>query len=260
MPNIGQMVRERRKALGMSVRELRDALRLRGVDVSEKTIYSWEGGHRQPDADTFIILCEVLGVRSFSGMKKAPSSNMSKEALQVAQIYDTLDQYGRDAVMEVAKIEQARCEDEERFLRDANPQWEDEEEIVIDEFTFRPAAGPLLGVAGQERVPYVLQPGDPRGAVYTTIIDGDSMAPDFPDGSRIFVNLDQLADGDIGVFCVDGAMVVKQYHYDAVLGYTYLFSLNRKRNDMDIVVTPGSGISLVCQGRVMTRRHYPLPM
>ncbi len=183
----------------------------------------------------------------------------SEAALHLAQVYDTLDQYGKDVVREVAEIEKARCKDEERFLREAD--FEEEEEIVIDEFTFRPAAGPLTGVAGQERVPYVLKPEDPRGAVYTTIVEGDSMEPYFPDGSRIFVNMDQVRDGDVGVFCVDGAMVIKQYHHDPrdPLGMTYLFSLNRKRANMDIVFSSNSGQTVVCQGRVMTKQHFPIP-
>lgn len=181
----------------------------------------------------------------------------SDAALEVAKIYDTLDPYGQDAVREVAKIEQARCEDEDRLLHMTTPEME-EEGIVIDDFTFAPAAGPLLGVAGQERVPYVLQPGDPRGAVYTTRVSGDSMEPYFPDGTRVFVNMDQVRNGDVGIFCVDGATVIKQFYRDP-LGMIYLFSLNRKRADADLVFGPYDRRTLVCQGRVMDPRRFPLP-
>ena len=82
--------------------------------------------------------------------------------------------------------------------------------------------------------------------------------PWFPDGSVAFVNHDQMADGDVGVFCVDGAAVIKQWHRDA-LGITYLFSLNRDRADADVVVTPGSGRAVVWQGRVLTPHRFPVP-
>jgi hypothetical protein len=59
---------------------------------------------------------------------------------------------------------------------------------------------------------------------------------------------------------VDGATVIKQYHYEPFMGITYLFSLNRKRDDADVVITPNSGRSLFCQGRVMTKRRFPIPM
>jgi phage repressor protein C with HTH and peptisase S24 domain len=187
----------------------------------------------------------------------SPQKRLSDDAIKLARLYDTLDNYGQDAVREVAQVEKARCEDEERFLQETELEPEPK---VIPDYTFAAAAGPLLGVAGQESVPYTLQPDDPQGAVYAVHVSGDSMAPWFPDGSRVFVNMDQVRDGDIGVFCVNGATVIKQYHFDAVMGITYLFSLNRKRNDADVVITPYSGISLFCQGRVITKRHFPVPM
>ena len=260
--NISTGLKARRKALGLSVRDVQTALKAGGVDVSEKTIYSWESGYRQPDADTFLLLCDIYKVDTFRVFdlpkkEKASGNNLSLEAMQLAKLFDTLDNYGQDAVREVAQVEKARCEDEERFLREAAEEPEDE---VLPDFTFASAAGPLLGVAGQESVPYVLQPGDPRGAVYTTRVSGDSMEPYFPDGSRVFVNMDQVRDGDIGIFCVDGVTVIKQYHHDDFMGITYLFSLNRKRADADVVITPNSGRSLFCQGRVITKRRFPTPM
>jgi hypothetical protein len=68
-----------------------------------------------------------------------------------------------------------------------------------------------------------------------------------------------MRDGDIGVFCLDGATVIKQWHFDRVLGITYLFSLNRKRSDADVCLTAGSNRSIVWQGRVITKRRYPVP-
>ena len=40
---------------------------------------------------------------------------------------------------------------------------------------------------------------------------------------------------------------------------TYLFSLNRKRADADVPIYPSSGQTVICQGRVITKRRYPLP-
>lgn len=76
----------------------------------------------------------------------------------------------------------------------------------------------------------------PRGADFAVRIQGDSMEPYIHDESVVYVNRDPLADGDVGIFCVDGAMLCKQYHRDA-LGMTYLFSLNRARADADVVLT-----------------------
>ena len=52
------------------------------------------------------------------------------------------------------------------------------------------------------------------------------MEPYIQDGSVAYVNRDPLASGDVGIFCVDGEMLCKQYVRDQ-LGMVYLFSLNR---------------------------------
>ena len=179
----------------------------------------------------------------------------SPEALELASLYDGLDGYGRDAVRQLALMEAARCADEERFLSESVPE---RDKRVISLFEDAAAAGALLGETGQSAVPYELGPDDPWGASYAIRVRGDSMEPFFPDGSVAFVNHDAMSDGDVGVFCVDGATVIKQWHRDE-LGVTYLFSLNRNRADADVVVTPGSGRTVVWQGRVLTRRRFPLP-
>lgn len=255
-------IKEARENAGLSQKELAERL-----GVAPSTYHGYESGNHDPKSDMLIRIAGICGVsvdfllgvetEPKPKKEKAPNNNLSLEALQMAKLFDTLDNYGQDAVREVAQVEKARCEDEERFLRETELE---QEPRVIPDYTFGAAAGPLLGVAGQESVPYTLQPEDPPGAVYAVHVNGDSMEPYFPDGARVFVNMDQVRDGDIGIFCVDGATVIKQYHYDPFLGITYLFSLNRKRSDMDVVLTRNDPRSLVCQGRVITKRHFPLPV
>lgn len=73
-PNIADLLKSSRKALGLSVKEVIDKLATEGIQVSGKTLYGWESGHRQPDADTFIALCVLYGIPSFSQLveKKEP--------------------------------------------------------------------------------------------------------------------------------------------------------------------------------------------
>ena len=88
-------------------------------------------------------------------------------------------------------------------------------------------------------------------------IQGDSMAPYIADGELVYVNRDPLREGDVGIFCVDGDILCKQYYKDP-LGTVYLFSLNRARADADVVMTAGSGRTLACFGRVIFHAP-PLP-
>ena len=83
--------------------------------------------------------------------------------------------------------------------------------------------------------PYELKPEDPKSASYAIRIQGDSMEPAFHDGGIAFVNHDALDNGDIGVFCVDGGTVIKQYYHDP-LGMT---SGNR------YVSNPASGLASI---------------
>ena len=198
-------------------------------------------------------LSENGGIEIFD-RKKAPS--VSDEAMKLAQDYDNLDNWGRQAVRELADTELARMEDESRFMAESTPE---EEPRVINLYLEPSAAGIATPTFGVDFEPYTLQPDDPKGASFAVRIQGDSMEPYFPDGSMVFVNHDPMADGDIGIFCVDGGTVCKQYHRDP-MGMVYLFSLNRKRDDADICIPTSSNRTLICQGRVITKRRFPIPM
>lgn len=67
------------------------------------------------------------------------------------------------------------------------------------------------------------------------------------------MNRDPIAEGDVGIFFLDGDMLCKQYHRDEE-GNVYLLSLNREREDADRFIPADSGMSLTCFGRVMMQR------
>lgn len=85
------------------------------------------------------------------------------------------------------------------------------------------------------------------------------MEPYIQDASVVYVNRDPLSNGDVGIFCVDGEMLCKQFVRDG-LGMTYLFSLNRKRADADVILPRDSGRTMVCFGRVLLSVRPPIPM
>ena len=94
--------------------------------------------------------------------------------------------------------------------------------------------------------------------VFITWLGFNSMAVKIAAQIVVYVNHDPLRPGDVGIFCVDGDMLCKQYYRDP-MGTVYLFSLNRRRSDADQVFTAGSGRSLTCFGRVMLHTP-PLPL
>ena len=181
---------------------------------------------------------------------------VSNAAMQLAEEYDRLDSHGKAAVRGLMDEELNRMETLERLANMDALDLEPEPKI-INLFDNPAAAGLALDMTGQSCEPYALKPDDPRGASYAIRVQGNSMEPAFYDGDIAFVNHDAMRDGDIGIFCVDGATVIKQWHQDPYV--TYLFSLNRKRADADVVVSRNSGRSIIWQGRVITKRRYPVP-
>lgn len=233
----------------------------KSVGLAKTTYNNYEVGEREPKSDFWIAVAEKYGVSIDWLMgyeppvdsKKAPS--LSDEAMKVARDYSDLDNYGQQAVRDLIGTEKKRCEDDQRFL---NSTQLPPDPLFVNLYSEPSAAGIAVPTMGKDYVPYELKPGDPKGAAYAVRVQGNSMEPAFYDGDIAFVNHDALSNGDIGIFCVDGGTVIKQYYHDP-LGMTYLFSLNRKRADADVLITPTSNQTVVCQGRVITSKRYPLP-
>lgn len=252
---LGEMIARYRKDADMTIEELSES-----SGVPKGTLNKIIAGTtKAPTLDTMKAIAKALGKRlaDFDDCIQAKNSApaLSAGALKLAKEFDTLDIHGKQTVRAVMDEELIRMEELENL---AGPELSSEPKI-INLFDNPSAAGLALDVTGQGCQPYALQDSDPQSASYAVRVQGDSMEPYFPDGSIAFVNHDQMRDGDIGIFCVDGGTVIKQWHYDPVLGITYLFSLNRKRAEADVVITRNSGRSCVWQGRVITRRRFELP-
>lgn len=201
-----------------------------------------------------IIRLMEAGLEDLERELLGEASRYSKAAMALAKDYDTLDSFGKKQVRDVADNELARCADESRFLVETAPE---EEPKIIPLYLFPAAAGYASPVFNEDYEDYELKPEDPQGAMFAVRLQGDSMEPDFPDGSIVFCNKDPMADGDIGIFSVDSGSVCKQYHKEG--GVVYLFSLNRARQDADVVLFPSGNRPLSCQGRVITRKRYKVP-
>ena len=252
---LGEMIARYRKDAGMTIDELSES-----SGVPKGTLNKIIAGTtKAPTLDTMKAIAKALGKRLADfddGIQVVKTNNgLSAGALKLAKDYETLDSHGM-AVVRVVMDEELNRMEELSNLAEMEPE---NEPKIINIFVNPSAAGPALGETWQDCEPYELRKEDPQGAEYAVRVQGQSMEPYFPDGSIAFINHDQMRDGDIGIFCVDGATVIKQWHYDPVLGMTYLFSLNRKRADADVVITRNSGRSCVWQGRVITRQRFRLP-
>lgn len=252
---VGTRIAELRAKKGISQTELGELL-----GTTKQTIYKYETGVvTNIPLDKLERIADVLEVSPAYIMgwdDKPPAPSLSDEAMKLAKDYTHLDYHGKRMVQIVVDEEKDRMKEEIKRAREA-AQDRDDGPKVINLFVEPSAAGIAVPTMGVDYEIYELKPEDPPGAAYAVRLQGNSMEPDFPDGSIVFVNHDALRDGDVGIFSVDGGTVCKQYHQEG--GVVYLFSLNRRRPDADLVLFPGGNRSFVCQGRVMTRRRYPVP-
>lgn len=96
--NIAELLKRYRKEAGYSVKEAVQKLSEQGLIISDKTMYSWESGHRQPDADTFLALCRLYDVKSFSDIEKAPDPDITESEAEIEKraeiLADALERCG----------------------------------------------------------------------------------------------------------------------------------------------------------------------
>ena len=244
----GDRVRARREELGVTRLQLAERL---GVTVS--AIGNYEKGISFPK--------EEILLRLFDNLETDPNSLFQDSFRRGGRVLTTsesslLEQYrglspkGRETVRSVVD---ALCS----YRDELEESREDTEPRVIPLYRSPAAAGYAAPVFGED-FDYIPMDGSvPQAAEFAVRFQGDSMTPYIADGSVVYVNRDPLRSGDVGIFCVDGDMLCKQYYKDPG-GVVYLFSLNRARADADVVFTSGSGRTLVCFGRVILHTP-PLP-
>lgn len=68
-----------------------------------------------------------------------------------------------------------------------------------------------------------------------------------------------LRDGDVGLFRSRSGMVFRQFCQDG-LGNVYLFPVNRRYREKDLMIPRKKAGKLVCYGKLLLSRRIPLPM
>ena len=248
--SFGQRLRERRKELGYSQGELAEKL---GVSLS--AVSNYENGQNAMREDVLLRVFDVLKIEpnylyqdAFTG--QAFTCSIEEESL--VRTYRSLRSTGKQTLQAVAT---GLAATQAEYEAERGPE-EDVRQIPL--YRSPAAAGYAAPVFGED-FDYIPVSGEvPPGADFAVRIQGDSMEPVIRDGSVVYVNRDPLSSGDVGIFCVDGDMLCKQYVRDK-LGMVYLFSLNRARADADVVLPRDSGRTMVCFGRVLLPARPKIP-
>ena len=85
------------------------------------------------------------------------------------------------------------------------------------------------------------------------------MYPYIKDGDMVYVQKDaDIKIGDIGIWCVDGAMYCKQYYLDEEKNLL-LVSANKDLQNTNVFVPAESGSSVKFCGKVLLAERVDLP-
>lgn len=249
--SFGEQMRARREGLALSRVEL-----ARRLGVTPSAVSNYENNSSFPKEEVLLRLFDALHAEPndlFCDSYHGGADSLTPAERTLLRRYRALSTLGQQTVGTV--LDALHGYQSELF----SAQGAAAEPRVIPLYRTPAAAGYASPVFGEDFDYITVDGGVPQGAEFAVRIQGDSMEPTIADGAVVYLNHDPLALGDVGIFCVDGDMLCKQYYCDA-LGVTYLFSLNRARADADVVFTAGSGRSLVCLGRVLLAHRPQLPV
>jgi len=203
-------------------------------------------------AGYFGVTVEYLmtGKQSEEDTKKAPG--VSPDAMKIAEVYDSLDDWGKEAVSGIVSIEEKRMKAVKPEIIELRPRVKSIPQLGT---SFAAGAGEMD--TGNAWTSYTVPEDSP--AEFAIKINGDSMEPYLHDGSVALCTRDNPRDGDVAALLIDGDFLVKQVCVD-YNGMLHLFSLNRERKNLDRHI-PRDDIErqIMCFGTVIMKKRVPLP-
>lgn len=260
--DFGYRLKSLRLERHMTQQELADA-----IGASTVGVRNWEKGARKPTMDMLLALGRALNISidtllgfSMAGEPKSSLVLSSAEKTLLTN-YQTLDKYGQKTVDTVCLLEKERVdalakEDAAKIVEFSSLR---NSERFIPRYTTPSAAGINVPLDGAEFEMILVDDSVPKDADYAVDIQGDSMYPYIHDGDMVYVKKDaELSIGDVGIFCVDGAMYCKQY-YVGDDGSLMLVSANPRLRRTNIVLSPDSGSSVRACGKVLLDQRVELP-
>lgn len=219
MKNIGEVIALHRRNKRISQIDLATKLEKYGIHIKNSAISAWEKRSSNPSADTFLALCEILGINDiyteFIGENhNDPFKDLNDEGIAKALDYIELlkksGEYGKHSA-EIIELKP-------RLMKVAMVSASAGTGNIIDDENFEDV----------EIYTHV-----PRKASFGVYLDGDSMEPKFKNEELVWIEkTDSLDSGDIGLFYLDGKTYFKKYVIKPA--GSFLVSLNAKYKPISI--------------------------
>lgn len=203
-------LKSRRLELGLTLEEVGEL-----IGVGKSTVRKWETGDiDNMRRDKIALLAKALKISPLQLIYQ--DRYPSEVQMDISVIYDKLEPYRKEKVYNFTKNE----------LEDQNKK-----KTVM---TYGQTAAGQPITYGDELVEEKEVSFIPKDADCALVIKGDSMTPEFHDGSVVFYKLQPtLENGELGIFEIDGeGVTLKKIKYDYENKKIILQSLNDKYEDM----------------------------
>lgn len=232
------------------------------INVSVVSVGGWENGTRKPSAEAIISLSQVFNVTTdyLLGVMVEPEKDsflLSQSEKTLLSNYRILDKHGRKAVDTISIIEKSRVESEKKCkqITVSNVAPINKRSArYIPRYTTPAAAGSSIPLDGDDFEMILVDDTIPYEADFAVGIQGNSMYPYISDGDTVYVKqCTDISVGEVGIFCVDGAMYCKQYFLDDERNL-YLLSANPRLKHTNVFVGADSGSDVRCYGKVLLGR------
>lgn len=231
MNDLGKTIAKHRKEHKIKQSELALKLEYYDIYVKPNTVSAWESGLSIPNSKQLLAICEILNIYDIytefvSPNPINPFRNLNETG--VAKVMDyihLLEKSGEYKTADIIPI---------HILR----------ERKVFYTTVSAGTGSFLDCEDYE---IYTSPDIPEEASFGVYVSGDSMEPRYHNEELIWIEqTEQLEDGEIGIFYLDGNAYVKKFQNNE--NGTYLVSLNKKYNP--IPVTENNSFKIF--GRVLS--------
>lgn len=223
------------------------------IGVSSVAIGNWERGIKSPGFAQLKKLATELNT-SVDYLMDLDDGSLSLEEKDFFNKFKKLDEYGKSLIYSMCDIELKRIEES----RSKRIDFGFESKRYLPFYSAPSAAGFAAPLEGNDFEMLLVDGNVPRSADFAVRISGDSMEPYIHDGQMVFVReCERLKKGEVGIFCVDGAMYCKQYMpMDDKL---CLYSANPERQEANVYITNDSNSFVKCCGKVLLVDDIPMP-
>lgn len=233
------------------------------LGVSEVSVRCWENGSKNPSLNALISMASLFNISTDSllGISVAPKDMylLRDEEKLLLRKYRSLDAHGRNVIDTICDLECSRIESCNQKPTKIIPISTKSPNRYIPKYITPSAAGSSVPLGGAEFEMILVDNSVPDDADFAVRIQGNSMYPYINDGDTVYVKKDcDLSIGDVGIFCVDGAMYCKQYYIDKERNLI-LLSANPDQKQTNVLVPADSSSNVRCYGKVLLGGNIELP-